>query len=381
MWELNSSQMLMLESVRRMSREVIAPAAARIDREGVFRTDMADMLFEVGLLQIFLPPAYGGLEQDRCLMFCLCIEEVARACASTALNLIIQTAGLFPLVEAGSREQQEKFFPRLSEGRELIGYMVTEPEAGSDVAALRSRARSVEGGYVLDGTKNFVSNGGVCSLASVLCRTDDGGLSFFVLEMETEGVVRGKAEDKLGFRGSNTQQVFLEEVFLPSHCLVGEEGKGFEIAMRDFDATRPGVAALALGIAEAAADAALRYAVERRTFNKRLVDHQAIRFMVADAWTSIEAGRGLIWRAARDNDRGRKNTKLASMAKCFCSDTAVRVASDAVQILGGYGYCKDYPVERHYRDAKLTQIFEGANQIQRIVIGREILKEEGRSGR
>ncbi|MBW2102366.1 MAG: acyl-CoA dehydrogenase family protein [Deltaproteobacteria bacterium] len=381
MWELNSSQMLMLESVRRMSREVIAPAAARIDREGVFRTDMADMLFEVGLLQIFLPPAYGGLEQDRCLMFCLCIEEVARACASTALNLIIQTAGLFPLVEAGSREQQEKFFPRLSEGRELIAYMVTEPEAGSDVAALRSRARSVEGGYVLDGTKNFVSNGGVCSLASVLCRTDDGGLSFFVLEMETEGVVRGKAEDKLGFRGSNTQQVFLEEVFLPSHCLVGEEGKGFEIAMRDFDATRPGVAALALGIAEAAADAALRYAVERRTFNKRLVDHQAIRFMVADAWTSIEAGRGLIWRAARDNDRGRKNTKLASMAKCFCSDTAVRVASDAVQILGGYGYCKDYPVERHYRDAKLTQIFEGANQIQRIVIGREILKEEGRSGR
>ena len=377
--ELTEDQGLILESVRRMAREKIAPIAAQIDREGKFRRDVARMLAEMGLLQLYLPPEYGGLEQDRCLMFCLCTEEVAKACASSALLIIVQAAGSFPIIHAGSGELKGQYFPRLGTGEELVAYLVTEPQAGSDVSAIAARAESKGDYYLLNGRKCFASNGGVASLATVLCRTGQKESSFFVLEMGWEGIGLGKEEDKLGFRGSNTQEVILEEVKVPKKNLLGQEGDGFAIAMDDFDMSRPGVAALALGIAQAAADAAPEYATQRHTFGSPLVTHQAIQFMLADAYTRIEAGRGLMLHAANLWDGGRRNTKFASMAKCFCSDTAMEITTDAIQIFGGYGYCKDFPVERLFREAKLTQIFEGANQIQRMVIGREVLKEKGLS--
>ncbi len=375
MIELNEVQRIIVGNVRKVAKERIAPIAAEIDREGVFRWDIARLFGEMGLLQIFLPPSYGGLEEDQTLMFCLCVEEIAKACASSALVLIIQAVGSFPIIVAGNQSQRDRFFPRLSKGEELIAYLVTEPYAGSDVAGIRAKAEMHSGEYILNGHKSFSTNGGVATLYTVLAKTAEKEFTFFVVERDQEGVSIGKAEDKLGFRGSNTTEVILENVRVPEDNRLGEEGEGFLIAMKDFDMSRPSIAALALGIAEAALDISLNYACQRETFGKPLIKHQAISFLLADAAMQIEAGRGLMIEAAKLHDRNEPNIKLASMSKCFCSDIAMKITTDAVQIFGGYGYTKDYPAERLFRDAKLTQIFEGTNEIQRMVIAREMIKE------
>ncbi|RJR23793.1 MAG: acyl-CoA dehydrogenase [Desulfobacteraceae bacterium] len=377
MAQLKDYQKIILSEISKMAKDKILPMAGTMDKEGKFNLDSAKLLGEMGLLQIFLPPEYGGLEEDQCLMFCLCIEEVAKACASSALTIIIQAVGSFPIIEAGSSEQKDTYFPRLASGKELVAYLVTEPHAGSDVAAIKTKSVRKGDNYLLSGRKCFATNGGVASISTVLCLTGEKELSFFVLDMNANGVFLGKEEDKLGFRASNTQEVILEDVLISEKNLLGKKGEGFVIAMKDFDMSRPGVAALSLGIAESSVEAAIEYACQRHTFGKPLIRHQAIEFMIADALTHIEAGRGLMIEAARTWDKKLKNTKLASMAKYFCSDAAMRITTDAVQILGGYGYCKDFHVERMFRDAKLTQIFEGANQIQRMVVGREALKERG----
>ena len=377
MIELDEEQRIILESVKKVAKERIAPVAAEIDREGVFRWDIAHLFGQMGLLQIFLPPSYGGLEKDKTLMLCLCVEEIAKACASSALVLVIQAVGSFPIIVAANQSQRDRFFPRLSKGEELVAYLVTEPYAGSDVAGIRARGQRNNGEYVLNGHKCFSTNGGVASLYTVLAKTGEKELTFFVVERAQEGVSIGKTEDKLGFRGSDTTEVILEDVRVPEDNRLGEEGEGFLIAMKDFDMSRPSIAALALGIAEAALDFSLNYACERQTFGKPLIKHQAISFMLADAAMQIEAGRGLMVEAAKLHDRNEPNIRLASMSKCFCSDIAMKITTDAVQIFGGYGYTKDYPVERLFRDAKLTQIFEGANQIQRMVIAREMIKKRG----
>jgi cyclohexane-1-carbonyl-CoA dehydrogenase len=373
--EIDYEQRLILDNVRKVVKEQVAPVAAEMDREGVFRWDIARLFAQLGLLQIFLPPAYGGLERDKTLMFCLCVEEIAKACASSALILVIQAVGSFPIIVAGDKGQRNRFFPRLATGEELVAYLVTEAFAGSDVAGIKAKAEKAGEGYILNGHKLFSTNGGVASLYTVLAKTGEGGLTFFLVEREQEGVFVGKTEDKLGFRASNTAEVILEDVKVPKENRLGEEGEGFLIAMKDFDMSRPSIAALALGIAEAALECSLEYALQRETFGKLLFRHQAISFMLADAAMQIEAGRGLMVESAREHDRGKSNIKLASMSKCFCSDMAMKITTDAVQIFGGYGYTKDYPVERLFRDAKLTQIFEGTNQIQRLVIAREMLKE------
>jgi len=373
--EIDYEQRLILDNVRKLAKERVAPIAAEMDREGVFRWDIARLFAQLGLLQIFLPPAYGGLERDNTLMFCLCVEEIAKACASSALLLVIQAVGSFPIIVAGTQSQKDRFFPRLAKGEELVAYLVTEPFAGSDVMGIKAKAEKVDEGYLLNGHKLFSTNGGVASLYTVLANTGEKGLTFFVVERQQEGVSIGKTEDKLGFRASNTSEVILEDVRVPQENRLGEEGEGFLVAMKDFDMSRPSIAALALGIAEAALEYSIEYACQRETFRKPLIKHQAISFMLADAAMQIEAGRGLMVEAARRHDRGTPNMKLASMSKCFCSDIAMKITTDAVQILGGYGYTKDYPVERLFRDAKLTQIFEGTNQIQRLVIAREMLKE------
>ena len=376
MIELNEEQRIIINNVKRVAKNRIAPIATQIDSEGVFRWDIARLFAEMGLLQIFLPPSYGGLEEDKTLMFCLCVEEIAKACSSSALMLIIQAVGSFPIISAANEDQKNRFFPRLAKGEELIAYLVTEPYAGSDVSGIRASAQKNGNEYVLNGHKCFSTNGGVASLYSVLAKTATKEFTFFVVERDQQGVSIGKEENKLGFRGSNTTEVILEDVKVLERNRLGQDGQGFLIAMKDFDMSRPGIAALALGIAETALELALDYAGKRETFGKPLISRQSISFMLADAAMQIEAGRGLMLDAAKMNDRGQPNSKLASMSKCFCSDSAMKITTDAIQIFGGYGYTKDYAVERLFRDAKLTQIFEGTNQIQRMVIAREMVKEK-----
>lgn len=372
--ERSEEQSILLDTVRRAVEKHVAPLAAETDKTGRFNWDVVSLFWELGLLQIMLPEEYGGWPEYPCHTLCLCTEEIAKSCASSALLLIIQAVGSFPILYAGSQEQKTRFLPRISSGRELIAYLVTEPGAGSDVRGISSQAKKVADSYIISGRKTFATNGAVAGLYSVLAKTSEDEFTFFVVERSSKGLSIGRTEDKCGFRGSNTAEVILEEVRVPVENLLGQKGQGFDIAMEDFNMSRPAVAALAIGISEGALAYATEYAKTRTAFGKSFVEHQAVLFMLADAATMIEAGRGLMEKAALYHDLGKPNTELASMAKCFCSDAAMKITTDMVQVLGGYGYVKDYPLERMFRDAKLTQIFEGTNQIQRIIIGREYIK-------
>ncbi|MFA6148008.1 MAG: cyclohexane-1-carbonyl-CoA dehydrogenase [bacterium] len=366
------------DTIRRAARERIAPLAASTDATGELSPDVLTLLWDLGLMTLVFPPRHGGADRHQGTLLCLAVEEIARHCASSALMLIIQAVGTFPLLHGGRPELLERVLPRMVAGRELAAYLVSEPGAGSDVAAIRTTARRDVDGYVLTGTKCFATNGPVASVYTVLARTSDNGrngLSFFLVERGAPGLSVGKVERKLGQRGSKTSEMILDEVRVPAGNLLGEENRGFHLAMKDFDMSRPAIGAQALGISEGAFDQMVRYSKERKTFGRPLCDHQMIRQILADSATLIEASRGLVYRAAAMYDEGKRNTKLASMAKVFASDAAMKITTDAIQVFGGYGYMQEYPVERMFRDAKLTQIFEGANQIQRLVIAREILKE------
>ncbi|MGC8602451.1 MAG: acyl-CoA dehydrogenase family protein [Desulfomonilaceae bacterium] len=381
--EASQELTILREAVHRAAREKIAPLAPSIDELGEFNRDVEALCWDLGLLTIALPPEFGGVERNTGTALCIAVEELAKFCASSALLLIIQAVGSYPIVHGVSHHIRDKTLKRIREERQLVGYLVTEPSGGSDVARIKTTAVKDGNEYVLNGTKCFATNGGVASIYSVLARTSkqDGhrGLSFFLVERGMPGVKVGRIENKLGQRGSNTTEVFLDEVRVPSTNLLGEEGRGFFLAMEDFDMSRPAIGAQALGIAEGAFEAMVKYSIERQTFGKFLGEHQMIQAIIADSAMLIEASRGLIYRGAALYDEGKPNTKIASMAKCFTSDAAMKIATDAVQVLGGYGYMKDFNVERMFRDAKLTQIFEGTNQIQRIVIARQILKEAGLS--
>lgn len=371
------------EAVRRAAREKIAPLASSVDELGEFNREVENLCWDLGLLTLALPPEFGGLERNAGTALCIAVEELAKVCAASALLLIIQAVGSFPLVHGVSMQIRNEVLMKISEERQLVGYLVTEPSGGSDVAGLKTTAVKDGNEYVLNGTKCFATNGGVASIYSVLARTSKKdihrGLSFFLVDRATPGVTVGRVENKLGQRGSNTTEVFLDDVRVPAHNLLGKEGKGFFLAMKDFDMSRPAVGAQALGIAEGAFEAMLKYSTERKTFGKFIAQHQMIQAIIADSATLIEASRGLVYRAAALYDENKPNTKIASMAKCFASDSAMKITTDAVQVLGGYGYMKDFSVERMFRDAKLTQIFEGTNQIQRIIIAREIIREAGLS--
>ncbi|MGE5283839.1 MAG: cyclohexane-1-carbonyl-CoA dehydrogenase [Actinomycetota bacterium] len=366
------------DTIRQAARERIAPLAASVDATGVFSPDVETLLWDLGLMTMVFPPQYGGAEQNQGTLLCLAVEEIARHCASSALMLIIQAVGSYPLLHGGGPELLDRVLPRMVENRELAAYLVSEPGAGSDVVSIRTRAVRAGNEYVLTGTKCFSTNGPIASVYTVLARTSDNGrngLSFFLVERGAPGLSVGKIEKKLGQRGSQTSEIILDEVRVPAGNLLGEENRGFHLAMKDFDMSRPAIGAQALGIAEGAFDQMVRYSMERKTFGKPLCEHQMIQQIIADSATLIEASRGLVYRAAGMHDKGQRNTKLASMAKVFASDAAMKITTDAIQVFGGYGYMQDFPVERMFRDAKLTQIFEGANQIQRLVIAREILKE------
>ena len=370
------------DKIQRIARDKIASQASLVDEEEFFNHEVESLLWDLGLLTLTFPEQYGGFGKGRAVALCLAVEEIAKVCASSSLLLIIQAVGSFPIIHGGSKELKKRYLPQMSQGRKLVAYLVTEPSAGSDIANIQSTAVREGDDYLLNGSKCFATSGGVAGIYSVLAKTSEqeekGSSSFFLVERESPGLSIGRTESKLGQRGSNTTEVFLENVRVPAGNLLGREGEGFLIAMKDFDMSRPAIAAQALGIAEGAFEAVLQFVKTQHTLRTPIADHPAIQSILADSAVLIEASRGLTYRAAILNDEGKDNTKFASMAKCFAGDAAMKVTADAIdalQVLSGYGFVKDFQVERMFRDAKLTQIFEGTNQIQRLVIARQILKE------
>ena len=402
---LTAEQREMRDLVRAIARDRIAPRAAEVDETEAYPEDGLKLLGDRGLMGLYIPEAYGGSDMGT-LAFCLAVEEIAWACASSATIYLVQYAGGWPIVAAGSAEQKRRYLPRLASGEITAAFSLSEPGAGSDAAALATRAVRKGDRYVLNGTKLWVSNGSKASVITLFATVDSGrgkgGVTAFLVEPTFRGFAVGKLERKLGIRGSPTAALHLSDCEVPVENRLGEEGEGYKIALRVLDGSRPAVGAEAVGIAQAALDAAVdysrpaiaaqalgiaqgaldvasRYATERQQFGKPVAEFQGVQFMLADMAIAVHGARLMVHHAASLVDRGAVATALeSSMAKCFAADTAMKVATDAVQIFGGYGYTREYPVERFMRDAKITQIYEGTNQIQRVVIARELARGPGR---
>jgi alkylation response protein AidB-like acyl-CoA dehydrogenase len=373
------------KTLRRFADDEIAPHAAEADERAEFPWASFDAYRRSGFVRLSYPEEYGGDGGDL-LAHALLVEEVARACASSALFMMISRLATGPILAYGSDELKQRVMPRVASGEWQGSYCLSESGAGSDVASMRTRAIRDGDHYVLSGRKSWITNAGVSDFYTVFAKTDPAaghrGISAFVVERDRPGFSIGKLESKLGVRGSPTGDVVLDDVAVPAANLIGEEGRAFGYAMGALDGSRPVVGAQAVGIAQGALDAATGYVTERRQFDQRIADFQGIQFMLADMATQIEAARLLVYRACSLLDEGADGTgKASSMAKLFASDTAMRVTTDAVQLFGGAGYTRDFPVERMMRDAKITQIYEGTNQIQRVVVARRLLDEADRSAR
>jgi alkylation response protein AidB-like acyl-CoA dehydrogenase len=368
-------------AVRVLADERIAPRATEIDRTAEFPTDVKDILAEHDILALPFPTEHGGLGGDL-LNVCLAIEQISRVCATSGLILAVQELGALPLLLAGTQEQKAAWFPDLAAGRKLIAFALTESEAGSDAAAARTRATKDGDDYVIDGSKRFISQGSVADLVTVFAVTDPAAprhqrLSCFVVETDRPGFKVERIEHKMGIRGSPTAELSFSGVRVPANNRVGGEGEGFSIAMRTFDRSRPGIAAQAVGIAQGALEVATAYARQRRQFGQRIGDFQMIQAMLADMDAATEAARQLLYKACVEIDAGAPDTaRWSAMCKLVAGDTAMRVTTDAVQVLGGYGYIDEFPVERMMRDAKITQLYEGTQQIQRLVIARSLLGKD-----
>ena len=379
---LTDEQRELRELVRTLARDRVAPRAAEIDESHEFPWDVVELFRENDLFGLFFDEHHGGLGTGT-LLSLIAIEEVSKVCATSGLILAVQELGSLGLKLAGDAEQQARWLPRLASGEWLCAYALTESGSGSDSAAMRTTARLDGGEYLLNGSKRFITNAGVAQLYTVFAKTDPeaghAGISAFVVEAEAPGFGVARLEPKMGIRGSTTGELVFEDCRLPAENRLGEEGEGFKIAMRILDRSRPGVAAQGLGIAQGATDYALDYAKTRETMGKPIGEHQLVAALLADMETKCEAARGLLYRfgtAVDEGIDGPELTKLSAMTKLYCTDVAMEVTTDAVQVLGGYGYISEYPVERMMRDAKITQIYEGTNQIQRLVIAREMLKEQ-----
>ena len=379
-YSLNEEQKLLQETVRRIAKERVAPGALERDEKGEFPWDMVKLLAENGLFGIDFPSEYGGSDAGM-LAFCVAVEELSKADAAVGVLPLIHELGSLPIILAGSKRLKEKYLPSLTAGKALIAFALTETIGGSDVAGFKTRAIKDGDSYIINGNKIFISNGGVADLIVVYAVTEPEkgaykGASLFVVEKDTPGFKVGKKEDKMGLRASDTREVIFEDCRVPAENLIGVEGQGFAITMKTLDMTRPGVGAQAVGIAAGAFEYAKEYAKERIVFGKPIIKHEGIGFMLADMAIQIEAARQLVYKAASSFESAPKDMSklskeqilLASMSKTFASDVAMKVTTDAVQVLGGYGYIKEYPVEKMMRDAKITQIYEGTNQIQRLII-------------
>ncbi|HYH27948.1 MAG TPA: acyl-CoA dehydrogenase family protein [Actinomycetota bacterium] len=371
-----------LEQFRKIVREIcedrLASRAAEIDEQDEFPWDVHELFVENELMGIGYPEEHGGAGGGS-LTMAVMVEEIARVSASASLIPLVNRLGAIPVLLAGSEAQRSELFGGISRGEHQMSYALTEPGAGSDAGSLQTRYERVDGRWRLNGTKRFITGAGASDRYTVFATKDPSlrskGISAFVVHSEDEGFSVGKSEKKLGIRGSPTREVYLDNVVVPGDRLLGEEGQGFTYAMRTLDYSRPTIAAQALGIAQGAFDVASRYMTEREQFGKKLAEFQGLQFMLADMAMQVEAARMLTYRAASATDaKDPRMTYHAAVAKCHAADTAMAVTTDAVQILGGYGYMREYGVERMMRDAKITQIYEGTNQVQRIVIARQILR-------
>ena len=377
--ELTDDHLLFQKTVRDFMDQEIAPRAAEIDRTDQFPHWAVKKLAEMGLTGIVFPEEFGGAGGDY-LMYAIAMEELARVSGSVALILAAHVSlGTYPIFAFGTEAQKKKYLPDLTTGRKLGAFGLTEPGAGSDAGGTRTRAVQKDGGWVMNGSKHWITNAGVAGTLVATARTSEApgvnGISSFIIEAGTPGLKIAKKEDKVGLRGSETNPIFFEDLHLPLDSLLGEEGKGFRQFMKTLDGGRISIAAMALGLAQAAYDAAVNYAAQREQFGKPIGEFQGVQFKLADMATEIEAARHLIYAASRLRDRGENITKYSAMAKLYASEVSMRATNHAIQIFGGNGYSREYPVERFWRDAKLTEIGEGTSEIQRIVIARELLKE------
>ncbi|RPH94243.1 acyl-CoA dehydrogenase [candidate division KSB1 bacterium] len=376
---LTEDQMALRDLVRQIAVEKVKPVAAQHDRDGTFPWDLVKIFAEAGLFSACVPENYGGMGLG-IMELTIITEELSKACGGIALSVAASSLGMFPMLIGGTEELKQHYLPTLAAGKKLAAFCLTEPGAGSDAGAMKTRAEKKGDEYILNGTKVFITNGSVADVFTVIAVTDPSrgarGTAAFVVEKSFPGFKVGKEEDKMGIRASSTAEIIFEDCRVPAKNLLGREGEGFMIAMKTLDKSRPGVAAQALGIAQGAFDLALDYAKTRVQFGHPIISLQAVQFMLADMATAIESARALLYLAARNVDAGEKNIgKVSAMCKLLASDVAMKVTTDAVQIFGGYGYMRDYPIEKYMRDAKITQIYEGTNQIQRMVIARSLTRD------
>lgn len=376
-FELSEDQQMIQDLARQFAEKVIRPVAAEYDEKEELPWDVVPQAHATGMLNLDIPEEYGGQGLDH-LTTAIVVEELAAACAGITTTLMANSLAVTPILIAGTEEQKKRFLEPLCAEPALAAFGLTEPGAGSDVGGIRTSAVRDGDYYVLNGTKCFITNGGVAKLYVVFANTDPGrgprGLSAFIVPGDAHGLSGGKKEKKLGIRSSHTADVILQDVRVPKENLLGREGHGFRIAMKTLDTSRPGIGATAVGIARGALEAAIKYSKERVQFGQPISANQAIQFMLADMSMAVDAARLLVWRAAMMVDKGENVAVEGAMAKCYAGDVAMKVTTDAVQIFGGYGFMRDYPVEKMMRDAKIMQIYEGTNQIQRSVIGRGVLK-------
>ncbi|MFG6114033.1 acyl-CoA dehydrogenase [Halobacillus sp. MO56] len=378
-FQLTEEQEMLRKMVRDFAKNEVEPTAAERDEEERFDREIFDKMAELGLTGIPWPEEYNGIGSDF-VSYVLAVEELSRVCASTGVTLSAHISlASWPIYKFGNEEQKKTFLAQLASGEKLGAYALSEPGAGSDVASMRTQAKLDGDHYVLNGSKVWITNGGVADIYIVFAKTDPDagsrGISAFIVEKGTPGFSFGKKEKKLGIRSSPTTELIFEDCKVPKENLLGEEGKGFKIAMMTLDGGRNGIAAQAVGIAQGALDASVAYAKEREQFGKPIAQNQGVSFKLADMATDVEAARLLTYQAAYLESEGKPYAKASAMAKLYAGDAAMRHTVEAVQVYGGYGYTKDYPVERYMRDAKITQIYEGTNEIQRLVIGRMLTKE------
>jgi acyl-CoA dehydrogenase len=375
-FDYTDEQQALIQTAGDFTRKEIIPVAGHLDEEGIFPREICQKAWETGLMNCEVPEAYGGLGLS-CLTHCLLMEEISYGCMGINTTIAANMLGAMPIILSGTEAQKKTYLGRLLEKPIFAAYCCSEPDAGSDVAGMKSRFRKTGDGYVLDGQKRWITNGGVADFYTVFARAEGTerhkGITCFVVDRATPGVSVGKKENKMGQRASNTTDVLFEEVKLGPENVVGPEGEGFKIAMRTFDRTRPWIAAGAAGVIRRALDESRAYALDRKAFGVAIAQHQAVQFMLAEMAIAYESTRLLCHKAAWALDEGQADTVVSSYAKAYGADAAMRVTTDAVQIFGGYGYTRDYPVEKLMRDAKLLQIYEGTGQIQRMVIARSLL--------
>jgi len=376
---LTEDQLEIKEIARKIAEEKIKPLRAKYDEEGIFPHDIVEVMAQTDLFAVLVPEEYDGIS-GKIIDLVIVTEELSKVCGGISLAFGATGLGMYPILLGGSEEQKKKYLPNVASGEKLCAFALTEPNAGSDAGGIETTATKDGDFYVLNGTKQWITNGGDADYYTVfaLSNKDKGarGASCFLVEKGTPGFNFGKKEDKLGIRASSTRELIFEDCRIPKENLIGKEGTGFMIAMKTFDKSRPMVAAQAVGIAQGAYEEAAKYSKQRHQFGKPISSFQAVQFMLADMATQIEAARSLVMSTARMIDDGaKKYAKESAMCKVFTSDVAMKVTVDAIQILGGYGYMKEYPVEKMMRDAKITQIYEGTNQIQRTIIASNLLKD------